>query len=76
MTHDQRGHGTARELSANWLHRYVGLTPARSPTLAPTTVVPAVAPSGMRFLEYPRVPRCVPWGCPFYDLGYRTAYRL
>ena len=32
------------------------LTPARSPTLAPTTAVPAVAPSGMSFLEYPRAP--------------------
>jgi hypothetical protein len=48
------------------------LTPARSPTLAPTTVAPAVAPSGMSFLQYPRVP----WGCPFYDLEYRIAYRL
>ncbi len=66
---------------------YVGLTPARLPTPAPTTVVPAVAPSGMSFYEYPRVPPCVPWGarlttsstvlrtmeCPFYDLESRIA---
>jgi hypothetical protein len=72
-------HGTARELSANWLHRRgtrrvltsafcravhrCACVSAGTPT--PTTVVPAVAPSGMSFFEYPRVPHCVPWGAPF-----------
>jgi hypothetical protein len=78
-------HGTARELSAHWLHRrgtrrvltsaccravhrcacVCAVTPTRSPTPAPTTGVPAVAPSGMSFLEYPRVPPAYHGGAPF-----------
>jgi hypothetical protein len=54
------------------------LTPARSPTLAPTTVVPAVAPSGMSFFEYPRVPPAYHEGAPFTtsSTALHTAFEL